>query len=1048
MAGCPREFVRSSECRSSRSEPRPKSRRRHIRLLSNKLLTVTQCRAEIDRAIRSALPLASHLQDFARRDSEPLRGVVQSPSLKTAYLVAIVQAIILQILPELTIKQVLHKYVRVFIDSFVRTSANIALPVHPMAHKNPLAQWLPKACPSSLLVLSYSPLQILSGHTASLAGNLNHSTCMNDGTPSSSDSDSNLGDSRDSTEISPESFWSRSAPDDDTLTDDSSDDQVSQTSLLAAPENSESHLALLCMADVNNIFHVMASAMHQRRALGLDGQPLVGLAFHPRGVCVQAFFSWFDDQDASEAYCMPLPRVAYVSCEPHPAQEAYGLYNLTDARSLHALASFFFCLRKDLLSLASLSAARIRLPPDPHSEKLYIWRADSSFPLTDDGLVIRHGIDDVTMREIHEDRLLSAVREWREGVYMSMDAARTGVSDTAPPGYDGDGGSRAEQVAQSVSDKQQPKSDTAYKEQREKFAAVHVRLTPTSVTISEPPQTEKRDASAMSIADNTSVKTGRSASSFAKNSTSIVHWMFDRHASSHSWCLEQDIEKTIHPSREIRRIHPKGVKQWVQEFRKHASAYEEKIVLFIPSSDHQSDAIGRLFEDRAAIAEQFFKPTSLDALRQRTEADRFTKCIDESDPVLEWLRSNFPRFLDVVTQVIALSPAGRNRKNHKVSESDWRHPWELITKEVLDALEIYASSENTTSKVDYLPAKCMPSGERIIRLPLIDQAFRGTRPGLAEPAVRDAISRLGEEFTMEAEVASQAECAIPISPSRRDRQKTWEVAAQEKMDKIRAKISHWVTSRKKGLMSIECAQPRSATCDGLLFIEIPDFYIGLSPGEVDLLDLFSTIRNSDSTKPVPSFANLASTCQDAFVGIFVNEFKTPEADPGLNQLRLYLTAMVKYLAVLGITDFPVYGVVTEGSVGRLVQAWGHKFTESDDTHVRIVDMHCAEFDLATVEGGLRYAYFLARLVHDDVPKLVKLVKARKDDVTKRVKAADGSLQWNMVQVHGWDDEREKTGENGGNDDGGGSYNDGAGAGIPVTEAALAHTRAATASSQE
>ncbi|KAI0029553.1 hypothetical protein K488DRAFT_72886 [Vararia minispora EC-137] len=498
-------------------------------------------------------------------------------------------------------------------------------------------------------------------------------------------------------------------------------------------------------------------------------------------------------------------------------------------------------------------------------------------------------------------------------------SAGTGVSDAASSGRDGGGGSRAEEVARSVSDKQQPKSDA---EKSKKSS----------------------QQSVMSITDDASVKTGK------------THWMFDRHASSHSWCLEQDIEKTVHPSRVIYGVHTEGVKEWVQEFRKHASAYEEKVVLYIPSSDHQPDAIGRLFEDRAAIAKQFFKPASLDALWQRTPADRFKKCTDKSNPVPEWLLPNFPRFLDVVTQVIALSPAGRNRKNHKVSKSDWRHLWELITKEVLSALEIYASSENPTSKVDYL---------------------------------------------------------------------------------------------KKGLMSIERTQPRSAICDGLLFIEIPDFFIGLPPGEVDLLDLFSTIRDSDSTKPAPGSANLTPTCQDAFIGIFASEFKTPEAEPGLNQLRLYLTAMVKYLSVLGITDFPVYGVVTEGSIGRLVQAWGHKFSESDDIHVRIVDLHCAEFDLETVEGGLRYAYFLARLVHDDVPKLVKLVKAGKDDFTKRVKAADGSLQWNMVQVHGWDDEGGKAGETGetGGDDGDSSGgDDGAGAGVPVAEAA--HTQATTVSSQE
>lgn len=43
---------------------------------------------------------------------------------------------------------------------------------------------------------------------------------------------------------------------------------------------------------------------------------------------------------------------------------------------------------------------------------------------------------------------------------------------------------------------------------------------------------------------------------------------------------------------------------------------------------------------------------------------------------------------------------------------------------------------------------------------------------------------------------------------------------------------------------------------------------------------------------------------------------------GMNQTRFYLISGVSYLAVLGILDFPIFGVATVGSKGRLLCAWG------------------------------------------------------------------------------------------------------------------------------
>ena len=62
---------------------------------------------------------------------------------------------------------------------------------------------------------------------------------------------------------------------------------------------------------------------------------------------------------------------------------------------------------------------------------------------------------------------------------------------------------------------------------------------------------------------------------------------------------------------------------------------------------------------------------------------------------------------------------------------------------------------------------------------------------------------------------------------------------------------------------------------------------------------------------------------------FFAEHKKPVEPRGkpLNQLRMYLAAAVKFLAALEIYEFPVYGLVTEGKIGRVIMAWMSKDTK-------------------------------------------------------------------------------------------------------------------------
>ena len=83
------------------------------------------------------------------------------------------------------------------------------------------------------------------------------------------------------------------------------DVHTSQLHALAHPRASTPLcISALCLATYDNIFDVMASTLHQRRAWGLAEVPVLGFAFHPQGTRLQTFWGWFDRCDEDADYCL------------------------------------------------------------------------------------------------------------------------------------------------------------------------------------------------------------------------------------------------------------------------------------------------------------------------------------------------------------------------------------------------------------------------------------------------------------------------------------------------------------------------------------------------------------------------------------------------------------------------------------------------------------------------------------------------------------------------------------------------------------------------
>ncbi|KAI0035792.1 hypothetical protein K488DRAFT_82686 [Vararia minispora EC-137] len=1106
---------------------------------------------EVDSAVRNAAPLVSFLQTLAREDGEFVGGVAQPPSVKTAYLVAIVREMILELFPDFATREYL----------------DIALPIHPMAHKNALAQWIPKTCPSSLLLFPPRSLFQTCDPSSPMGSSPRSSKHVSNGmAPFFDNGRDPLCSSRSSSERSPHLFWS--LPRDDDETDDSLEvspdvpEAILQTSILPEPESAFHALpTLLCMADVDNIFHVMASALHQRRAFGFESRPLVGLAFHPRGLFIQVIFGWFDNQDTSRLYCVPLPRVAYVSCRPQRAQEAYGIYDLTELRSLHAFAAFLLCLRRDMLSMAPVCTARMKaLSSDAHPEILHLWRSDSAFELNADDLVIlRDGTDDSVMSEAHEDRLERTVRTWYEGVYMSWSLSES-EAPSLPVAQKNQGidmsskrrgteqGSHSSKFKDSKgydlfiirvckvficcrdsgrsSDRMPPIHEGAVLEMGGRFAGDLLSAGDVNEALgvfflsSKQGFTDKRSSATSETGQ--SVRSRVSASTFTKSKPNTLHWLLDRHVTLHSWCPEDVVDKVpaqIEPARE----------SWKRMLVEHSSAYAQHTILHIPTHYRSSVSLLRLFpppaygyEDLkpptddfplsgAAIVRNLFNTSRLDALRLDGEFGRIRAIAWLDSPPaqasnLEWLVDIYPSILRLAVMTVSFSLDNEDAKTagdyriHSVKEMCWRFSWDLLTWSIVLMMSRYV-----TAKTKYM-------AERDFRLPLIDKSFHTDSPPLFFQDYGENIreSRLfTEELSFEALVAETAGIAAQdrYRQAADSREATFAKAAfadahawvraasNSESHALQLMRDWWAARTMSSVKDVEDEQPKLATCDGLVFVDVPMFFdselLSRLPDRSRLLDLFRVgTKESAMRRNLPSEVDIAtgrrvspafpvdklpkvlelklggvdrqlsyldgiasgsfissshipglsstshlddlpgplnieggkfesstpdtegsdeSSPLDLVAGIFTIEHK-PKHESGANQVRLYLTAMVKFLGVIGITDFPVYGLVTEGGIGQLVYAWGHRIKGSVDLRVRIVDRHCVCFDLKTLEGALHYACTLAKIIHDEVPRLVELIKAHQEDFNERAKADPDLLIWNMEQFYGQSGVAAKTDE--------------------------------------
>ncbi|KAM5530552.1 hypothetical protein V8D89_015787 [Ganoderma adspersum] len=114
----------------------------------------------------------------------------------------------------------------------------------------------------------------------------------------------------------------------------------------------------------------------------------------------------------------------------------------------------------------------------------------------------------------------------------------------------------------------------------------------------------------------------------------------------------------------------------------------------------------------------------------------------------------------------------------------------------------------------------------------------------------------------------------------------------------------------------------------------------------------------------------------------------------VNEQRMACASAVRFLAALGITEFPVYGLATFGSRGVVSQAW----YEASENCCYVVDEDRPEyqFDISDEHDIRRYVEFLGK-VEETAARLGAAFEAARSSLLERIQSEGGraSLRWTL-----------------------------------------------------
>ncbi|KIJ61469.1 hypothetical protein HYDPIDRAFT_42675 [Hydnomerulius pinastri MD-312] len=682
-------------------------------------------------------------------------------------------------------------------------------------------------------------------------------------------------------------------------------------------------LPVICVADSDNIMSLLGSVLYQRRLWGID-EPVVGIECSKYGTMARVFLGWLSDE---RAHNCSLPIVHIARCIASAPSDAIGLFDLTQPASALALAQFILGLDCHFRAIVSGRVLKSELDT-------LCWRADhfhecpNKFEGDHDG-------------EQWKDRIVKWVQD--------VDKLDVAELPYKPSHHD---------LALPIPIMEFSKL-ADIPEAPEQSGSVHDDRIDRGRSRTRKSGSAKPENTAQSRSQSrySNSRFARGDGGDLDGDASINTWLFERNAFT------------------IGRIKLSGEATDSAEINAMIDHYDSMTKFVWPQT---WNAEVKLPEVDGAVKElkvELFRQYS--DISQKTWArapldDRHVRALSD------WLSA-------LLFSTVGMYTLYANKARPVVYEAEARHEWDTLL------YRFYVSQSESVSQTAFL--------ERNLNLPrntavdhdndsLFDQQkalANGyvahctaaqfalvSQPGLDLNA---SLLSQGDKEVGVLGVAIQASSQalnslmqVPKSPGMRARviEHAMVEPTQGKCDAILvvpvdSKLPLELALVQQSQKSQEPGLPESSKTSS----KRPQPHSAVRTNKTNKTVLRDPVASS-CREPIPeaNYGILPQTLEgNVLLPSLVAEYKKHEHSPmaALNQGRIYCVAAVTFLAALGIEEYPVYGLVTNGNVGAVLLSWKSPASKN----IYIMERSIRTFNLSRPIEAFQFAAFLLRLRDKD-----------------------------------------------------------------------------------
>lgn len=194
--------------------------------------------------------------------------------------------------------------------------------------------------------------------------------------------------------------------------------------------------------------------------------------------------------------------------------------------------------------------------------------------------------------------------------------------------------------------------------------------------------------------------------------------------------------------------------------------------------------------------------------------------------------------------------------------------------------------------------------------------------------------------------------------------------------------------------ALDYSQLDSAICDSRAVYQQAQQSGRAKPAQADvnLVEGFDQLRLEDPPCTTSHATGDVSNTEYLDLPLIIVEYKRPSDThtddiQGQNQRRIYCVSAARFLEAIGIDEFPIFSVLSDGPLTVLAVTW------AKDGVVRIFERHMMSFDVSSPLGAWHYATVMARIAVFWGTALAKRFALVRNAFVKGVEKDDPKLRW-------------------------------------------------------